>query len=71
MSQQQLNLGFEPQSYEIRLIGADGVTKLTYDVMCKDDDEAIDILAAMTEVPYARFEITVDGEMISEGARFQ
>jgi hypothetical protein len=70
MSQQQLKLGFEPQSYQIRLIGEDGATRLVYETMCANDDEAIDIVTSIRDVPYARFEITQDGEMISKGARF-
>jgi len=34
-----------------------------------DDDEAIDALFALKDVSYARFKITCDGEMISQGAR--
>lgn len=71
MSRQQLKLGLEPQSYQIRLIGEDGATRLIYQTMCIGDDEAIDVLAAITEVPYARFEIIQDGEIISQGARFR
>jgi hypothetical protein len=37
--------------------------------MCYDDDEAIDKLFALEDIPYARFEITSDGEMISQGSR--
>lgn len=69
MSQQQLKFGFESQPYQIRLIGEDGATRLIYHTACKDDDEAIDILVAIKQVPYARFEITQDGEVISRGAR--
>ena len=71
MSQQQLRFGFESFPYQIRLLGADGKTTLIYQTLCVDDDEAIDALFALKNLSYERFEITCDGEMISQGARYK
>lgn len=64
MRQQQLRFGFEFFPYQIRLLGADGETKLVRQALCAAEDEAIDALFALEDVSYARFEITCDGEMI-------
>ena len=69
MSQQWLKLVGELQTYQIRLMGEHGEIKFYYDTMCYDDDEAVDKLFALEDIPYARFEITSDGEMISQGSR--
>jgi hypothetical protein len=57
----------EPHTYEIRLLSKNGGTKLTYETICCNDDEAIDKLFAITHFPYSRFEITCAGDMISRG----
>jgi hypothetical protein len=57
----------ELQTYEIRLLSKNGSTKLTYETICCNDDEAIDKLFAITHVPYSFFEITCAGDMISRG----
>ncbi len=69
MSQQQMRFGFELFPYQIRLLGGGGETRLVYHTLCADDDEAIDALFALKDVTYTRFEITCDGEVISQGAR--
>jgi len=69
MSQQQMRFGFESFPYQIRLLGGDGETTRIHQTLCVDDDEAIDALFALKDISYERFEITCDGEMISQGTR--
>ena len=69
MSQQQMRFDFELFPYQIRLFGGSGETILVYQTLCADDDEAIDALFALKNVLYARFEISCDGELISQGVR--
>jgi hypothetical protein len=69
MPQQQLKFVCELETYQIVLIGADGVTMLTYRTQCYDDDEAIDKLFAIKDISYARFEISCGDDMISQGSR--
>lgn len=68
MSRQPLGSESESRTYQIRLIGEDGATKLSYDTACRDDDEAIDKLFEIKDIPYARFEIVCDGQTISQGS---
>ena len=55
--------------YEICLINAHGRTVLVFEMMCTDDDEAIDRLFAIRDVPYARFEISCGEDVILQGLR--
>jgi len=71
MSQQRLKPIGELRPYQIRLMGKNGETKLQYDTMCYDDDEAIDKLFALNDVSYVRFEITSDDQTISQGSHIK
>jgi hypothetical protein len=68
LAQKQEQIVDEGQAYEIRLLGKQGETRLSYETICYSDDEAIDKLFGITHVPYVRFEITCAGDMISQGS---
>jgi hypothetical protein len=58
-----------PLIYQICLLGEDGATTRVYETECADEDEAVEKLSAIDNVPYARFEIFCGNEMVSHGAR--
>jgi hypothetical protein len=58
------------QTYELRLIEADGQTIGLYSFECRDDERARASIFAMGDTPYARYEIWHGMEKISEGHRF-
>ncbi len=70
MSQPMLRPLFGPLTYEICLIGRNGTSKLVYETMCRDDDEAIDKLHAIRAISYVRFEISCGDKIIAQGSRY-
>jgi hypothetical protein len=65
----QMKLRRVPLIYQICLLGEDGATTLVYETECTGEDEAIEKLFAIRDVPYASFEIFCGNAMVSQGSR--
>ena len=65
----QTKLRSVPLIYQICLLGEDGVTTLTYETECNDEEEAVEKLFAIKDDSYARFEIYCGNQMVSQGSR--
>ncbi len=56
-------------SYELRLFNHAGADIVYFRVMCDDDAKVREKLALVMEIPYRRFELWREADMIAEGRR--
>ncbi len=57
------------QTYEIRLLKADGTVAMIHLTTCVSDDEAIARVADIRDIAFDRYEIRQDRRKVAEGAK--